>query len=104
MYKLFSSYFQLMFALDKVVNYMSSGISTLSCPNQTSTCQVDSCSTLVVVHQIALAFSAFKTCSLPFHPSSCKNSFIIIYQELFVEKVAKDLTSTAMHLELTITL
>ena len=85
---------------------MSSGISTMSCPNQTSTCQVDSCSTLLVVHQIALAFSAFKTCSLPFHPSSCKDSIFSIntYEEILVEKVAKDLTGTAMRVELTITL
>ena len=85
---------------------MSSGISTMSCPNQTSTCKVDSCSTLVVVHQNALAFSAFKTCSLPFHPSSCKDPFFNIntYEEILVEKVAKDLTSTAMRVELTITL
>jgi hypothetical protein len=55
------------------------------------------------VHQIALAFSAFKTCSLPFHLSSCKDSFII-YTELLVEKVANDLTSTAMHVELNNTL
>ena len=47
---------------------------------------------LMKIGQIALALSAFHTWSLPSHPSSLKNDSNIIYEEFYVEKVAKDLT------------
>ena len=46
---------------------------------------------LMKIGQIALALSAFNTWSLPSHPSSFEDSNII-YKEIYVEKVAKDLT------------
>ena len=61
------------------------------CPNQT-TCSLKNMWLWQLVHQIALALSAFNTFSLSFHSVSWVVSYITIYQEFLVEKVAKDLT------------
>ena len=53
---------------------------------------------LMKIVQIALTLSVFNTQSLPSHPTSWKDYSNIIYEELYVEKVADDLTMILLYL------